>query len=71
MEWIKCSERLPEEGEYVLTYDGNLNLDNKPFYEIAAYRTFNNGSFFISGPYSLQNIKFWMPLPSPPNFTKD
>lgn len=66
MEWIKCSERLPEEGEYVIVYDGNLDLDNKAFYEIAAYRTFNNRSVFVSGPYSLQNIKFWMPLPLPP-----
>jgi len=46
--------------------DGNINLDNFPFYEIAAYRTFNNGSFFISGPYVLQKITHWMPLPNPP-----
>jgi hypothetical protein len=66
MEWIKCSERLPEDDKYVLVWDGNINLDNFPFYEIAAYRTFNNGSFFISGPYVLQKITHWMPLPNPP-----
>lgn len=64
--WIKCTERLPEEGKYVLVWDGNLDLDNVPLYEIASYRTFKNGSVFVYGPYALHNIKFWMPLPLPP-----
>ena len=66
MNWIKVEDKLPEEGQYVLVYDGNRNLDDVPFYEIAAYRSFQNGSVFISGPYSLNNIKFWMTLPKPP-----
>lgn len=66
MEWISVNDRFPDEGKYVLVYDGNRNLDDVPFYEIAAYRIFNNGAHFISSCYSLQNIKFWMPLPSPP-----
>ncbi len=66
MKWISVKDRFPAEGKYVLVWDGNLNLDNVPFYEIASYRSFNNGSVFVSGPYSLQNIKFWMPLPEPP-----
>ena len=66
MNWISVKDKLPSEGEYVLVYDGNLDLDGKSFYEIAAYRIFNNGGHFIAGAYSLQNINFWMPLPSPP-----
>jgi hypothetical protein len=66
MNWISIKDQLPPEGKYVLVYDGNRNLDDIPFYEIAAYRSFQNGSFFISGAYTLQNIKFWMPLPIPP-----
>lgn len=66
MEWISVKDRWPPEEQYVLVYDGNLNLDGLPFYEIASYRIFNNGGCFVSGPYSLNNILFWMPLPSPP-----
>lgn len=65
-DWISVKEKYPEEGKDVLVWDGNLNLDNIPSYEIAAYRLFNNGSFFISGTYSLQNIIYWMLLPEPP-----
>ncbi len=66
MKWISVKEKFPDEGVYVLVWDGNLNLDNQPFYEIAAYRTFNNGSFFISGPYCLHRVSHWMPLPNKP-----
>jgi hypothetical protein len=65
-EWISVDNRLPEEGEYVLVYDGNLPLSGKPMYEIASYRSFANAATFVSGPYSLQGIKYWMPLPEPP-----
>lgn len=63
--WVSVKDKLPEEGIDVLVWDGNLSLDNIPKYEIAAYRTFANGSHFISGPYSLQGITHWMPLPNP------
>lgn len=69
--WIKCTDQLPEEGKYVLIWDGNLNLENIPFYEIAAYRTFRNGSFFVAGPYTLHNVKYWMELPVPPKDALD
>lgn len=65
-QWVSVKDRLPEEGVYVLVYDGNVNLDNGCFFEIAAHRIFNNGSKFISGAYSLQGITHWMPLPKPP-----
>ncbi len=65
--WIKVEDQKPKEGIDVLVWDGNLSLDNIPRYEIAAYRNFANGSHFISGPYSLQGIKYWMPLPEKPH----
>jgi hypothetical protein len=72
MKWISVKKSFPPEGQYVLVCDGNLNLDNEPFYEIAAYRTFQNGSFFIAGAYILHDIKFWMHLPEPPDlFVED
>jgi hypothetical protein len=66
MTWISVEDRLPDEGKDVLVWDGNLNLDKIPIYEIAAYRRFANGNLFISGLYSLQGITHWMPLPEPP-----
>ena len=65
-EWISVKDRVPNEGEYVLVYDGNIPLEGKPFYEIAAYRIFANGAYFVSGPYTLSSVKFWTPLPEPP-----
>ena len=66
-EWIKCAYRFPEEGIDVLVWDGNRGIDiNTAKYEIASYRAFANGKFFISAPYILQNITHWMPLPNPP-----
>lgn len=67
MGWISVKDRLPSEGVDILVWDGNLNLDNICRYEIAAYRLFANGGHFISGPYSLQGITHWMPLPEPPS----
>ena len=66
MNWISVKDRLPAIGQNVLVWDGNTNLDNIPTYELAKYLSFNNGNFFISGPYSLQAITHWMPLPEPP-----
>ena len=68
LEWISVKDRLPEEGIYVLAWDGNHARDNgDPYYEIAAYRTFGHGSFFVCPPYCLNNITHWMPLPKPPS----
>jgi len=60
MEWISVKNKTPEEGKDVLVSDGF------PKYEIAAYRTFNNGQFFVCGSYTLSGVTHWMPLPKPP-----
>lgn len=56
-EWIKCSDRLPEMNQRVLSYD-----DNEP-----AIFVFKGdhwlGDFY---GYSLNAITYWMPLPLPP-----
>jgi hypothetical protein len=53
MEWISVEDRLPEEGDVVLTFSKNGGR---------AVRKFDNGQF---GYYD--DITHWMPLPDPPN----
>lgn len=57
--WIPCSERLPEDGELVLTYK------NKRF-EVQEYEKRRNG--WISGGWfwSFGTVTHWQPLPEPP-----
>lgn len=51
-EWIKCSERMPDEKVAVLTWDG---------YDMCtAYRIHNYWNAAIGWP------THWMPLPAPP-----
>lgn len=52
--WIPCSERLPEYGQPVLTY--NLEDDE---YEINHIIDEEDGEWFIHG------VDAWMPLPKP------
>lgn len=67
MEWISVENGVPTEGVEVLACDSQmLNLDNIPKYYIATYRIFKNRSVFIEGPYILENVTHWMPLPDPP-----
>jgi hypothetical protein len=58
-DWIKCSERMPEQYREVLvcSYDGSR-------YIAALNREMNwdDGDFFDD----IQNITHWQPLPEPP-----
>lgn len=54
-EWIPCSERLPEYGKEVLTY----NRDDE--YEINHIIDEDDGEWFFNG------VVAWMPLPDPYN----
>jgi hypothetical protein len=62
MEWIKCSDRMPEIAEWVIIVFeksdiqiGALNSANK------GYRWFSRGVGML-----IDNPTHWMPLPEPP-----
>nr|DAI47383.1 MAG TPA: Protein of unknown function (DUF551) [Caudoviricetes sp.] len=57
--WIPCSERLPNDGEFVLTYKNGQ-------FEAQEYEKRRNG--WISGGWfwSLCTVTHWMPMPEPP-----
>ena len=60
-EWISVDDRLPEDGETVLT----INSESKM--EVCFYRTERKGIFQQCGGLVLIfNITHWMPLPEPP-----
>ena len=57
--WIPVSERLPNDGEFVLTYKNGQ-------FEVQEYEKRRNG--WISGGWfwSLCTVTHWMPMPEPP-----
>jgi hypothetical protein len=61
MNWIKCSEKMPEDGQSVLIWDGeNVIPANKSDYSETG---------FISWSYCGEDVKnatHWMPFPDPP-----
>jgi hypothetical protein len=72
-EWIKCSDRLPENEQKILISDGKFvtacTADVTPFWK-------GRGEFYPDGcefggyewewHFELEQITHWMPLPSPP-----
>lgn len=72
MEWIACSERMPEEGQRVLVAD-----DRPPVSMVVAYGVMARGilpglapgSFVWYETWSdeiVWGVTHWMPLPPPP-----
>lgn len=60
-EWISVDERLPEDGETVLTISCEAEM------EVCFYETAWKGVFQqCSGLIKIYNITHWMPLPEPP-----
>ena len=60
MEWIKCSERMPENDTNVLVYGiGGIN--------IMAYESEINWWYEDEGRHDADEITHWMPLPEIPN----
>lgn len=63
-EWIKCSERLPEEGKDVLfiqkTWGNNIEFKIGDF--DSKMKWWQAGSGVIKNEY----VTHWMPLPEPP-----
>lgn len=64
-QWIKCSERMPEEGENVIVYD-NLKQVHECFY--LRYGDHVSWEIYSYNPsyYDEVNVTHWMPLPEPP-----
>ena len=73
MEWVKCSDRLPEKGEYVLAY-GHYPINDwypNPRYEtaICEAKEGNEWPLFSSGCGCCDGslfVSYWQPLPEPP-----
>ncbi|WP_376783158.1 DUF551 domain-containing protein [Atlantibacter hermannii] len=58
MEWIKCSERVPEDKDHVVCI--NVSRGGTPF---VAFRCEN---LWVSGSNYQPEVTHWMPLPEPP-----
>jgi len=54
MKWIKCSERMPENTEEVLTWNGE--------YYVEAYV----GNYWQTDSAELDKVTHWAKLPTPP-----
>ena len=68
-EWIKCSDRLPDEDDIYLVYIVANNMPkNKSI--ITLYYT-NLTKRFIYGSDNLFTVTHWMPLPEPPESEDD
>ena len=64
-EWIKCSERMPEEGEAVLVYDDLRQVHEGYYLRYGDYVSWVIHSY-DSSYYDEANVTHWMPLPEPP-----
>ena len=58
-EWISVNDRLPKDGQIVLTYKNGV-------YDIQAYEERRNGWLCKGWFWSMATVTHWMPLPQPP-----
>lgn len=61
-DWIKCSDRLPSEYEYVLAW---IESRYKPEYKSVTITYFYDGEFEIQAACHF-NVLYWRQLPPPP-----
>lgn len=59
--WIKCSDRMPDDGQEVIVMDVNRNRVQSGI--VYAYGRFVD---FNEEYYEVHNPSHWMPLPGPP-----
>lgn len=58
-EWISVKDRLPEDGETVLTFKNGIT-------EVQVYEKKRNGWIRGNWFWSMATVSHWMPLPEPP-----
>ncbi len=61
--WIKCSERLPQEGKRVLVFSDYVQCK---IYE-KEYGFYDGTTHCYCPEGRLDKVTHWMPLPGPPN----
>lgn len=67
-EWIKCSERMPEEGQEVIVMDNDRGKVQSGMILETGYPAGMGNVFvdFNEEYYQVTNVTHWMPLPEPP-----
>lgn len=70
MQWIKCSEKLPENNDDVLVYGLLENQETKDIYKATFHKSvneqFGNDQFWESEWAYDIDVSHWMPLPDAP-----
>lgn len=64
-EWVKCSERMPEEGKDVIVYDDLEQVHEGCYFQYGDRTVWEIPSYNPSY-YDEVNVTHWMPLPEPP-----
>lgn len=57
--WISVDERMPEHKRWVLVWTRHIHHPVSCFYDYVWY--------FLGGFFSKDQVKYWMPLPEPPD----
>lgn len=63
-EWISVNDRLPEDGETVLTYRHGI-------VEVQEFDNRRKGWIRNGWFWSMLTVSYWMPLPEPPKGEND
>jgi len=61
MEWIKCSERMPEENSNVIFYENDFSC-----IYIGSYENIYGYKWIVNCMEIEQKVTHWMPLPEKP-----
>ena len=62
--WIKCSERMPDEEGRVIGYGATLSVGE--FYFDAEDETFSFSNYCGEHHFTTKDVTHWQPLPEPP-----
>ncbi len=66
--WIKCSDKLPDNDQQVLTYGiklENIHDDSLPIITAIFHKKKFISDHFCESSY-IENVTHWMPLPNAP-----